>query len=85
MKLKEEFMQRRFVDKVVVITGASSGIGKATAIEFARHGAALVLTARRETALEQTADECRRAGSDAMVCGQSSIRAGKSRWATPGG
>jgi short-subunit dehydrogenase len=50
-------------EAVVVITGASSGIGKATAIAFAREGASLALCARRQPELEQTAAECRRAGA----------------------
>jgi NAD(P)-dependent dehydrogenase (short-subunit alcohol dehydrogenase family) len=44
--------------RVAVITGASSGLGKQTAIEFAKRGAHLVLAARRSEELERTAAEC---------------------------
>jgi NAD(P)-dependent dehydrogenase (short-subunit alcohol dehydrogenase family) len=53
--------------KVVVITGASSGIGRAAAVEFARRGAHLVLAARGVSALEEVAALCRRRGSQALV------------------
>lgn len=42
-----------FADKVVWITGASSGIGEALALEFSRYGAKVVLSARREQELER--------------------------------
>ena len=42
-----------FKDKIVVITGASSGIGKAAAIEFANKGAKLALVSRRKEKLEE--------------------------------
>ena len=42
-----------FKDKVIVITGASSGIGEASAEEFAKRGANIVLVARRKDKLEK--------------------------------
>jgi len=51
----------------VVITGASSGIGAATAIAFAREGASLVLGARGKEGLEDVAQRCREAGGHAEV------------------
>lgn len=46
-------MPQTVVDKVVIVTGASSGIGAATAREFARQGALVVLAARRTDALKE--------------------------------
>ncbi|MFE1382441.1 SDR family oxidoreductase [Streptomyces sp. NPDC058740] len=54
-------------DAAVVVTGASSGIGRVTATEFARHGARVVLAARSADALEEVARECRRRGGEALV------------------
>lgn len=54
-------------NKVIVITGASSGVGRAAALEMARHGAHIVLAARREEALNDVAEECRAWGADALV------------------
>lgn len=51
---------------VVVITGASSGIGRATALRFANDGARLVLASRRQSALDELAAECRDAGGEAI-------------------
>ncbi|MDH5629837.1 MAG: SDR family NAD(P)-dependent oxidoreductase, partial [Gammaproteobacteria bacterium] len=47
-----------FTDKVVWITGASSGIGKAMARALDAVGARLILSARNENALKQIIDEC---------------------------
>ncbi|MCF1503657.1 SDR family oxidoreductase [Afifella sp. H1R] len=52
-------------DKVVIITGASSGIGEATARLLAEKGAKVVLGARREAKLKQIVDEIKTAGGQA--------------------
>jgi short-subunit dehydrogenase len=57
----------RVRDSVVVVTGASSGIGRATALACAAHGAAVVLAARREEALQEVARECETAGGSALA------------------
>lgn len=52
-------------EQVIVITGASSGIGLSTARKAARLGARLVLAARNEQALRELAEEIRQSGGDA--------------------
>jgi len=52
---------------VVVITGASSGIGRATAQDLASRGARLVLSARSDSSLEAAAAECRTAGAEVFT------------------
>jgi NAD(P)-dependent dehydrogenase (short-subunit alcohol dehydrogenase family) len=53
--------------KVVVVTGASAGIGRATALDFADQGAAVALIARNQERLEQLRKEIEAAGGKALV------------------
>jgi NAD(P)-dependent dehydrogenase (short-subunit alcohol dehydrogenase family) len=54
-----------FTGKVALVTGGTSGIGKATAIEFARAGAKVVLSGRREKEGAQVVSEIKKLGGDA--------------------
>jgi short-subunit dehydrogenase len=59
-------MQKYFKDKVVVVTGASSGIGRALALEFAGLGSGVVMAARNPDRLEQAVAEARQRGADVL-------------------
>ncbi len=59
-------MTRRRTPKAVFITGASSGIGRALALEYARRGSAVAVTARREAELAELAKEIQAAGGRAV-------------------
>jgi len=54
-------------NKAIVITGASSGVGRSAALEFARYQPALILAARNEESLNEVAHECERFGATVLV------------------
>ncbi|XP_059047396.1 3-oxoacyl-[acyl-carrier-protein] reductase FabG-like [Achroia grisella] len=56
-----------FANKIVLITGASTGIGATTAISFAKEGAKVVILARNESNLKKTADEIKKIGTAPLV------------------
>jgi short-subunit dehydrogenase len=56
-----------YKDKVIIVTGASSGIGRALAIEGAKLGAKIVLAARREEALKEVVKEIESLGGEALA------------------
>lgn len=53
----------RFIDRVVIVTGAASGIGRATALRLAEEGATLALSDVNVEGLAETSDACTRQGS----------------------
>ena len=60
-------MRQRFIDKVVVITGATGGVGRATALAFAREGARVAILARGQEQLAATQAEVERLGGRGMA------------------
>jgi short-subunit dehydrogenase len=57
-----------FKDKVVLITGASSGIGRETAIEFAKKGSQIILVARRKQKLDELQKELQKFNITTLIC-----------------
>src|SRR5262249_49907912 len=64
---KERHMNTYFADKVVLVTGASRGIGRAAALAVCPAGARLVLAARSAEGLAQVENEVRQLGSAALA------------------
>jgi len=60
-------MNREITGKTIVITGASSGAGRAAAVELAASRPSLVLAGRNTVSLEEVAEECREFGADVLV------------------
>jgi NAD(P)-dependent dehydrogenase (short-subunit alcohol dehydrogenase family) len=58
---------KRFEGKTAFITGAASGIGRATAVAFAAEGARVVVTDRVEAALQETAEYVKEAGGEVLA------------------
>ncbi|MBN1977418.1 MAG: SDR family NAD(P)-dependent oxidoreductase, partial [Anaerolineae bacterium] len=54
-------------DKIAIVTGGSSGIGRATALALAREGAHVALGARNEGPLQEVAQAVRALGREALV------------------
>ena len=59
-------MANKFKNKVVIVTGASSGIGKACAAAFAKEGANIVMAARNNDKLNQAVKEVRQYGTEVI-------------------
>lgn len=57
----------RLTDKIAIVTGSSSGIGKAIAMRFGEEGASVVVAARREDLCRQTVDQITRKGGEAWA------------------
>lgn len=72
-------MPKKIEDSVVVITGAASGIGRETALEFAMKGAKVVVSGRSPEPLDELVGECNRLGASARtiiadVCNEAEVR-----------
>ena len=58
---------KRLENKLILVTGASRGIGREIALDAARHGAELIITGRTTGALEEVDDEIKKLGGNAVI------------------
>ena len=65
--MKNPVTDRPLHTKTIVITGATSGVGRAAALAFAALQATLILAARREVILAELAEECELLGAKVLV------------------
>jgi len=72
-------IENRIQGKVIAITGASSGIGEATAIMLAAHGAKVVLGARRSDRLEELNNRIKASGGGFHLSGYRCQKKGRCR------
>ncbi|XP_010250645.1 PREDICTED: 11-beta-hydroxysteroid dehydrogenase 1B-like [Nelumbo nucifera] len=73
LSILRSFFSENVAGKVVLITGASSGIGKQLAYQYAKKGACLVLVARRQNLLEEVAEKARLLGSPDVMSVQADV------------
>jgi NAD(P)-dependent dehydrogenase (short-subunit alcohol dehydrogenase family) len=67
MNMNAQAANKTLAGKVALVTGASSGIGRAAALELARRGAKVVVSARRKAEIDTLADEIKREGNEATA------------------